>query len=76
MNQNKPMPIDTYLENRVKKQTEVVSGLLKDDNKVYKFLHLDRKVLRFYCVWDDRMSKYGEVREFVRFQPSHSSFIF
>jgi hypothetical protein len=34
-------------------------------DKLKKFLENDRKVLRFYCVWDDRESLYGEVREFV-----------
>ncbi|KAL9652806.1 hypothetical protein ABK040_010838 [Willaertia magna] len=30
-----------------------------------KFLQFDRQVLRFYCVWDDRDSLYGDRRFFV-----------
>jgi hypothetical protein len=30
-----------------------------------RFLAFNRKVLRFYCLWDDRNSIYGERRPFV-----------
>lgn len=33
--------------------------------KVLNFLKNDRKVLRFYCCWDDRESLYGDFRRFV-----------
>jgi len=29
------------------------------------FLENDRKVLRFYCVWDDRSNMFGDVHEFI-----------
>ena len=34
-------------------------------DKLKQFLDLDRKVLRFYCVWDDRDSMFGEMRPCV-----------
>mmetsp|Transcript_17335 Transcript_17335/g.30925 ORF Transcript_17335/g.30925 Transcript_17335/m.30925 type:complete len:752 (-) Transcript_17335:1054-3309(-) len=30
-----------------------------------QFLEYDRKVLRFFCIWDDRDSLYGDIRLFV-----------
>lgn len=35
-------------------------------DKLKQFLEMDRKVLRFYCVWDDRDNMFGEIRPFVR----------
>jgi len=32
-----------------------------DFDKLKQFLELDRKVLKFYCIWDDRDSMFGEV---------------
>jgi len=37
-----------------------------DFDKLKQFLELDRKVLRFYCVWDDRDSMFGELRQEVK----------
>lgn len=37
----------------------------KHRDTLKSFLDNDRKVLRFYCSWDDRESLYGEVRDFV-----------
>jgi len=36
-----------------------------DMDKLRKFLEMDRKVLRFYCIWDDRDQMFGEARKFV-----------
>ncbi|EKX54321.1 hypothetical protein GUITHDRAFT_99798 [Guillardia theta CCMP2712] len=43
------------------------SGIIKEeDHGAYlKFLQWDTKVLRFYCVWDDRQTMYGDQRKFV-----------
>merc|ERR1719183_1931992 len=42
-------------------------GIIKDENhgSYMKFLQWDTKVLRFFCVWDDRQSMYGDQRKFV-----------
>ena len=42
--------------------------ILKPHHKEYalrQFLDLDGKVLRFFCVWDDRAVPYGERRPYV-----------
>jgi len=36
-----------------------------DFDRQKQFLVLDRKVLRFYCVWDDRHNMFGELRSFI-----------
>jgi len=36
-----------------------------NEDKLAQFLKYDRKVLRFFCMWDDTPSLYGEVRKFV-----------
>jgi len=38
---------------------------LINEDKLAQFLKYDRKVLRFYAMWDDTPSLYGEVRRFV-----------
>merc|ERR1712159_888734 len=38
---------------------------LINEDKLAQFLKYDRKVLRFYCLWDDTPSLYGEQRKFV-----------
>lgn len=34
-------------------------------DKLKQFIEMDRKVLRFYCVWDDRDNMFGEMKPFV-----------
>ena len=36
-----------------------------DFDKLRQFLEMDRKVLRFYCVWDDRDKMFGQMRKFI-----------
>ena len=36
-----------------------------EQQQIQQFLLNDRKVLRFYCSWDDRDSLYGDFRLFV-----------
>lgn len=65
MGEDERMPTDSYIQSRVKQLEQTHTASLHED-KLYKFMQFDRKVLRFYCVWDDRVNMYGEVREFVR----------
>lgn len=51
---------DFYIEFRKQFFRSYKIFLLFD--KLKQFLELDRKVLRFYCVWDDRDSMFGEMR--------------
>lgn len=66
LNPMEEMPIDPYLEarNRSRRQEHAVG---KTEKPLKKFLQNDRKVLRFYAVWDDRENMHGEVRDFVGF---------
>lgn len=34
-------------------------------DKLRQFLDMDRKVLRFYCVWDDRDNMFGELNPYI-----------
>eukprot|EP00794_Sanderia_malayensis_P011887 gene11887-13119_t len=34
-------------------------------DKLRQFIELDRQVLRFYCLWDDRESTFGELRPVI-----------
>ncbi|ORY36745.1 hypothetical protein BCR33DRAFT_663939 [Rhizoclosmatium globosum] len=59
-----PVPVDTYQAIRNRPLRNQTQG--KDHNdKLRRFLENDRKVLRFFCIWDDRDSMFGEIREFV-----------
>lgn len=40
-------------------------SLKQQNDQRQRFLAFNRKVLRFYCLWDDRNSIYGERRPFV-----------
>ena len=63
LNAPEAMPVDRYLESR----TRPPRNLNKAENhdKLRQFLVNDRKVLRFYCLWDDRENMFGELRDFV-----------
>jgi len=63
LNEPESTPIDPYTDSR--KQPLRSFTTRSDFDKLKKFLELDRKVLRFYCVWDDRDSMFGELRPFV-----------
>nr|CAB3241327.1 EFHC1 [Phallusia mammillata] len=63
LNDPESVPRDPYTEGR--KQPLRSYTTRSDFDKLKKFLKLDRKVLRFYCVWDDRDSMFGEMRPYV-----------
>lgn len=56
-------PADPYTESRKNPLQSYKTP--SDFDKLKQFLELDRKVLRFYCIWDDRDSMFGEVRPCV-----------
>ncbi len=59
------MPKDPYITTR-NKTIELKTYKTKTDyDKLKQFLDMDRKVLRFYCTWDDRKSQFGEARPFI-----------
>ena len=40
-------------------------------DKLKQFLEMDRKVLRFYCIWDDRDNMFGELKPHVSGDSDH-----
>ena len=56
-------PPDPYTESRNKPPHTFNTP--SDFDKLKQFIELDRKVLRFYCVWDDRDNMFGEIRPYV-----------
>lgn len=59
------IPKDPYIESR-KKASELKTYKTKSDfDKLRQFIEMDRKVLRFYAVWDDRANPFGELRPFL-----------
>ena len=65
LNAPEKMPIDPYVEIRQRARKIPTAHADKQHDRLRRFLENDRKVLRFYCMWDDRESMYGELRQFV-----------
>lgn len=59
------IPEDPYIDRRVKMAALRTYTTPPAFDKLKQFLELDRKVLRFFCVWDDRPNMFGEMRPFV-----------
>jgi hypothetical protein len=64
LNAPEAMPVDNYVLQRVR-PARVHNFKGERNDRLRRFLENDRKVLRFFCIWDDRDSMYGELREFV-----------
>ncbi|KAJ3166475.1 EF-hand domain-containing protein 1 [Geranomyces variabilis] len=64
LNNPERMPEDPHELHRSRPTRAYVAGP-KGPDKLKRFLENDRKVLRFFCVWDDRQSMFGELREFI-----------
>ncbi|KAJ3047590.1 EF-hand domain-containing protein 1 [Rhizophlyctis rosea] len=65
LNAPEAMPQDPYQTHRSRPTRRHGSSIDRSNDKLKRFLENDRKVLRFFCVWDDRDSMFGELREFV-----------
>jgi len=63
LNPPEELPIDPYTESR--RPPNRTTKTKSDFDTLKRFLTLDRKVLRFYAVWDDRDMKFGEMRPFI-----------
>jgi hypothetical protein len=63
MNPPEQPPVDPYTQSRDLPQH--VFKTASEFDKLKQFLELDRKVLRFYCLWDDSDNMFGEIRPFV-----------
>ena len=66
VNQPEPAPLDPYTTKRsVVDKPDHTFSTPSDFDKLKQFVALDRRVLRFFCVWDDRAQLFGEKRRFV-----------
>lgn len=69
INEFEEMPVDPYIKQRSRPKRDYsvpsISPEVRHNDKLEKFLKFDRQVLRFFCVWDDRPSMFGELREFI-----------
>ena len=69
LNEPEKIPSDPYVElrNRVRRDYSVplISPNIRHNEKLKRFLDFDKNVLQFFCIWDDRDSMFGELREFV-----------
>jgi len=63
MNESESCPVDPYTDSR--KQPLRSYNTPSDFDKLKKFLEMDRKVLRFYAMWDDREAMFGEIRKYL-----------
>lgn len=63
LNPPEQLPPDPYTESR--KRPPHVFTTLSNFDKMKQFIDMDRKVLRFFCIWDDRDNMFGEVRPYV-----------
>lgn len=63
LNPPEPQPLDPYIQSRNQPLHVYKSPSTYDNLK--QFIEMDRKVLRFYCVWDDRDSMFGEIKPYI-----------
>lgn len=73
LNDPQLIPMDPYLEGR--RQPEYKHVTPSSYDKLKQFMTMDRKVLRFFCVWDDRDSMFGEMRPYVSGSCMEESFL-
>lgn len=65
VNPSESCPVDPYV---TKRQTSAALKTYKsptDFDKLKQFIDMDRKVLRFFAIWDDRDNMFGELRKFI-----------
>lgn len=63
LNPPEEWPKDPCMESRRQPQHTYTTPSTFD--KLRQFLEMDRNVLRFYCVWDDRENMFGEMRPYI-----------
>ncbi|XP_073349149.1 EF-hand domain-containing protein 1 [Pagrus major] len=60
LNDPEPTPVDPYSKRRTTLQPSFTTP--SEFDHIHQFLTMDRKVLRFFALWDDADSLYGETR--------------
>ncbi|XP_014250322.1 EF-hand domain-containing protein 1-like [Cimex lectularius] len=64
LNDDECLPQDPYTRKRMSQNTVKTSITPSCEDKMYKFLAYDKKILRFWAVWDDRDSEHGTLNFF------------
>ncbi|KAI3379061.1 hypothetical protein SNEBB_000767 [Seison nebaliae] len=65
VNEPELIPNDPYMEKRTHAANVKTFQTPNDYDSYKQFLEMDRKVLRFLALWDDRDSMFGEVRPYL-----------
>ena len=65
LNPAEECPVDPYTKSRQEQEEQKTHYTTSDFDKLKQFKELDGKVLKFYCIWDDRDSMFGNIRPFV-----------
>lgn len=65
VNEPEAVPDDAYTVRRKEQAAIKTYKTSSTFDKTRQFLEMDRKVLRFYCVWDDRDSMFGEMHPYI-----------
>uniref|UniRef100_A0A668ADW0 EF-hand domain (C-terminal) containing 1 n=1 Tax=Myripristis murdjan TaxID=586833 RepID=A0A668ADW0_9TELE len=60
LNEPESIPVDPYITHRNKPQPSFITPSNFDE--LHQFLTMDRKVLRFFALWDNADTLYGETR--------------
>ncbi|KAJ3159629.1 EF-hand domain-containing member C2 [Geranomyces michiganensis] len=64
--ENSKFPSDPYTAHRAELQSRMKATRPRPpQTSLKKFLENDRRVLRFYCIWDDTQSVFGDLRHMV-----------
>ena len=63
-----PEDMHTIKRKEIESPTRTTAPANSSKAQLKKFLQYDRKVLRFYCYWDNRENLFGERKPFVSFQ--------
>ncbi|XP_067138460.1 EF-hand domain-containing protein 1-like isoform X1 [Centruroides vittatus] len=61
VNPSETAPVDPYLERQKFAASRKLYTTPSPVDSLWKFLHFDRQILRFYCIWDDRDNMYGDI---------------
>ncbi|GFQ79789.1 EF-hand domain-containing protein 1 [Trichonephila clavata] len=66
LNEPEPIPPDPHQQEKLNiKCCKEIRPLNFQDEKLYKFLTCDRKILRFYGMWQDILSEPLEMRRVI-----------
>ena len=65
LNKPEPIPNDPYLQQRIKSEEGPPRTTKSTFDARRQHCELDRQVLRFYAVWDDRKEDFGDLRKFT-----------